>query len=489
MGIEQAHRHYVGGGFVAGKGTRFTVTNPSDGSDFAAVTGVSGDQIGYAIAAARTAFDDGPWPAMPAMDRAACLRAMIAWLNGNRQRIEDILVAEAGVVRTSAVRAGQLDLPLKHATDLIDLFLKLPEVEDNPLPLGERFTGSTTVQSFRRYEPIGVLVAISAYNFPFVISIWKVISALIAGNCVILRPSPLTPLSSLILGEAAEAAALPPGVFNVLAEASSDGAILLGTDPAIDMISFTGSTLVGQQVARQAVGTMKRVQLELGGKSAQIYLPDAAGLAGTAGNRACVPHSGQVCVAGTRIFVPQEAKPEILVTIADMLSGVVIGPADDPKTVMGPLINDDAVQRCEDFVKIAVDAGARVVCGGTRPPRPTRGHYFAPTILDLDDMTNPAARAEIFGPIACVIGYRDIDHAVAMANDTAYGLSGHVFGKDVQAAVDVACRLRTGTVNVNGSALSAFASGGGRRLSGVGRERGIEGLRIFQEVKCVNVVS
>jgi aldehyde dehydrogenase (NAD+) len=156
---------------------------------------------------------------------------------------------------------------------------------------------------------------------------------------------------------------------------------------------------------------------------------------------------------------------------------------------MGPLINAGAVARCERFVQAALDAGAHLVCGGKRPAHLKDGHYFEPTLLDVEDHNNPAARDEIFGPVACVIGYRDIEHAIEMANDTSYGLSGYVFGTDVAQAVDVACRLRTGTVNVNGSALSAYASGGGQRLSGIGRERGIEGLRIFQEIKCLNVVS
>lgn len=486
---DRAASLYIDGQFVGGQGAELVIENPSDGSTIAVVAGASLEQTRAAIAAAQRARSAGSWSGLPATERAAALMRMVRWFDDNKARIEDLLVAEAGVVRASLVRAGQLDAPLRHAADLIDLFLKLPEIEDNPLPLSERFTGAATVQSFRRYEPVGVVAAISAYNFPFVIGIWKTVSALIAGNCVILRPRPLTPLSSLIFGEAAHAAGLAAGVLNVIAEAGADGAMLLGTDPAVDMVSFTGSTEVGRKVMVQAAGTIKRLQLELGGKSAQIFLPDAVDLAGSAGNRACVPHSGQVCIAGTRIFVPQEAKAGLIEDIAASLATITIGPADDPATTMGPLINDAAVSRCERFVEAAVAAGARIACGGKRPAHLSHGYYFQPTILDLDGPDNPAARDEIFGPIACVMGYRDIDHAVAMANDTPYGLSGHVFGKDVRAAVDVACRLRTGTVNVNGSALSAYASGGGQRLSGVGRERGIEGLRIFQELKCINVVS
>ncbi|MCR5871024.1 MULTISPECIES: aldehyde dehydrogenase family protein [unclassified Sphingomonas] len=480
---------YIDGAFVGGLGAPVDVENPSDGTIFATVQGASAAQVESAIHAAWQARQSGLWSGRPAADRAADLSRMIAWFADNKDVIEDLLVAEAGVVRASLVRAGQLDAAIQHATDLIELFLTLPEIEDNPLPLRDRFKEVSAIQSLRRYESVGVVAAISAYNFPFVISMWKTISALIAGNSVVLRPSPLAPLSSLVFGEAAHTANLPAGVFNVIVESGAEGAVLLGTDPRVDMVSFTGSTKVGQQVMVQAAATMKRLQLELGGKSAQIFLPDATALASTAGNRACVPHSGQVCVAGTRIFVPQDEKEAIMAAIAQSLAGVVIGPADHPATTMGPLINGTAVRRCEAFVADALASGARLICGGRRPPKLDHGHYFEPTILDLPDCANIAAREEIFGPIACVIGYRDIDHAIEMANDTPYGLSGHVFGKDLSRAIEVACRLRTGSVNVNGSALSAFASGGGQRLSGVGRERGIEGLRIYQELKCITVVS
>ena len=334
---------------------------------------------------------------------------------------------------------------------------------------------------------MGVVAAISAYNVPLFIGLWKIIPALITGNTVILRPSPLTPLATLLIGEAASAAGLPDGVLNIVAEAGNDGAVLLSTDRRIDMVTFTGSSAVGKQVIRQSADTMKRYQLELGGKSAQIYLPDSVELATAAGDRVCLAHSGQGCVLGTRIFVPEDRKAAVLDMMASSLSRIVVGPADDPATTMGPLISRAQVERCEQFVEAAVRAGGRIVFGGRRPPHLTQGFYFEPTVLDVADNDNPAAREEIFGPVVCVIGYRDVDHAVQMANDSPYGLSGHVFGKNMRQAYEVAARLRTGTVNINGGAMSAFASSGGRGLSGVGRERGVEGLRIYQEIKCMSV--
>ncbi len=478
---------FFDGRFQRGDGALLTVLNPSDESVVGEVRGATTAQIEAAIGGARAAFDDGRWSGVPLIQRAQALRSMVQWLSDRKERLTDLLVAEAGLVRRSPIKQAQVDVALKQANDIIGLALTLPEIDDNPLPPAERFTESGAVHSFRRYEPVGVISAISAYNFPFFISAWKVFPALIMGNTVVLRPSPLTPLAVTMLAEAAAAADLPNGVLNVVVEDGSEGAVVMTTDPRVDMVTFTGSSAVGRQVMVQAATTMKRLQLELGGKSAQIYLPDAVELAAAAGDRVCLAHSGQGCVLGTRIFVPEERKAAVLDMMASSLSRIVVGPADDPATTMGPLISRAQVERCEQFVEAAVRSGGRVLCGGRRPQHLAQGYYFEPTVLDVPDNENPAAREEIFGPVVCVIGYRDIDHAVQMANDSPYGLSGHVFGKNMRQAYEVAARLRTGTVNINGGAMSAFASSGGRGLSGVGRERGVEGLRIYQETKCMSV--
>jgi aldehyde dehydrogenase (NAD+) len=316
-----------------------------------------------------------------------------------------------------------------------------------------------------------------------------VLPALIAGNCVILRPSPLTPLAALIFGEAAKAAGLPAGVLNVVADAGAEGGIMLSTDPRVDMVAFTGSSAVGRQVMSQASTTMKRLQLELGGKSAQIYLPDSLLAARMAAAQVCLSHAGQGCALGTRIFVPEADKAQAMQAMAATFAQIKIGDPADPATTMGPVISAAQRERCQRYVDLAVEAGAKVICGGKRPPSPTKGFYFEPTILDTPDNRNPAAQEEIFGPVVSVIGYRDLDHAVEMANDSAYGLSGYVHGKDLKQAVAVAARLRTGTVNVNGGLLSANASSGGWRSSGIGRERGIEGLRIYQQIQGMNITG
>ena len=481
-------RLFIGGRLVAGEGERFAVVNPGTEEVLIELAGASEAQVEAAVAAARQAYDSGVWSGLPAIERAQMLRKLMAYLADQRSRLIDLAVREAGCPVSSGTMHAQVDSPLKHGLDTIELFLKLPEMEENPLPLAERTPmRGGPVQSLRRYMPVGVVAAVSAYNFPFYTNLWKVLPALITGNTVVLRPNPLTPLSALIFGEAAQAAGLPPGVLNVVADKGAMGGVLLSTHADVDMVAFTGSTAVGKQVQVQSAPTMKRLQLELGGKSAQVYLPGSAAEARMAAMIVCVSHAGQGCALGTRIFVPEAEKAQVLEGMAAMLANLVIGDPADPKTNVGPVVSAAQRDRCQRFVDLAVAAGAKVVSGGKPAASPAKGFYFEPTILDTPDNKNPAAQEEIFGPVVCVIGYRDLDHAVEMANDSAYGLSGYVYGKDPKQAVAVASRLRTGTVNVNGGLLSAYASSGGWKSSGVGRERGIEGLRVYQQIQMMNI--
>jgi acyl-CoA reductase-like NAD-dependent aldehyde dehydrogenase len=341
--------------------------------------------------------------------------------------------------------------------------------------------------SIRRFEPVGVVSAITPYNGAVIMAFQKLIPALMAGNSVILRPSPLTPISSLAFGMAAEAAGLPAGVLSVVVEQGAAGAELLTTDPAVDMVSFTGSTTVGRQILAQSAATIKRVALELGGKSAQIYLEDALHRVAAGAGQVVAMTSGQACVAATRMLVPEEHKDQVLEAVSVAYGAIKVGPPSDPSALMGPVISSAHRARCERFVAVAEEHGGKVVCGGGRPSGLERGYYFEPTVLDVADNSNPAAQEEIFGPVLAVIGYRDVDDAVRIANDTIYGLSGQVYGGDVSAATAVARRIRTGAVNVNTSLFSAYAPGGGYKQSGLGRERGVEGIRAFQEVKHVVV--
>jgi aldehyde dehydrogenase (NAD+) len=383
---------------------------------------------------------------------------------------------------------SQVALPLGQAPEIISLFCALPETEENPLSLAARVSATgAVIQSHRRYTPIGVVAAVAAYNFPFLTALWKLFPALIAGNTVVLRPSPLTPLSAMVFAEAAIEAELPPGVLNIVIEPGLEGARLLTTHPAVDMVAFTGSTAVGTQVMAQAAPTMKRIQLELGGKSAQIFLPDSADRAAQIAAGVCTAHAGQGCALGTRIFVPQERKADVLEQISAIFAKIRVGRADDKDTQLGPVISAAQRARCAHFVALAVQNGGRVVAGGKRPAHLDKGFFFEATALDVPDNSNPAAQEEIFGPVVTIIGYRDLDHAVAMANDSRYGLSGYVFGQDKAAAFKVGLGIRSGTVNVNAGMMSSYISSGGQRMSGINRERGVEGLRLYQNMSCFNL--
>lgn len=478
---------YIDGAFVLGEGQGFVVENPSDESVVAEVVGGSAGQFNRAIEAARTAFDDGRWSGLSMKQRGEIMRRYAEALRKRADKLREFAILEAGCPVSSTVMGAQVHAPLRMTDDIIDMFLTLPEHEENPLPLHERVNPYFTVQSLKLYRPLGVVSAISAYNVPFYTAFWKVVPALMAGNSVILRPNPLTPLSSLIFAEAAEEAGIPAGVLNVLYEVGLEGGQLMSTHKAVDMVSFTGSCTVGAKVAEQAAPTLKRLVLELGGKSAQIYLPDAAERAISAAHSVCTSHAGQGCVLGTRVFVPEDKKAMVLEGMAAAVADVKIGPASDPATVLGPVISAGQRARCEHFTAAAVAAGGRVVAGGKRPAHLDKGFYFEPTVLDLPDNKNPAAQEEIFGPVIGVIGYRDLDHAVEMANDSPFGLSGWVHGQDKVKAMEVGLRIRSGAVNVNGAVMSSYASGGGIKMSGLGRERGKEGLREFQMVTTFNL--
>jgi aldehyde dehydrogenase (NAD+) len=480
--ILEERRSFVAGQWVEG-GDPFPIVNPADESTVTQLGATRLEDIGQAIAGARQTFDEGVWADRPARERADSLHALLDHIESLHEPLVATMVAEAGQPVLFAERA-QYSAGIELSRNTIDLFLSLAEEEANPVPVDELVRGRVA-NSIRRFEPIGVVAAITPYNGAIIMAFQKLIPALLAGNSVILRPSPLTPLSSLVFGSAAEAADLPPGVLSVVVEQGADGAEILTTDPRVDMVSFTGSTAVGRQILSQAAPTVKRVALELGGKSAQIYLPDALHRVAQGAAQVVAMTAGQACVAATRMLVPQEQKDSALEAASAAYGAIKVGPPSDPAAMVGPLITAAQRERCERFVSLAEEQGAKVVCGGGRPAGLERGYYFEPTVLDIPDNSNPAAQEEIFGPVLAVIGYKDIDDAVRMANDSIYGLSGQVYGADAAAATALARRIRSGAVNVNTSMFSAYAPSGGYKQSGLGRERGIDGIRAFQEVKHI----
>ena len=471
--------------YIAGKwggdGEPFAVENPADESHVADVASASPAEAERAITEARRSFDSGVWADIPAADRARVLHEFLDHIEATSKALVDTMVAEAGQPPVFAERT-QFGSGLALARETISLYLSLRHEEVNQVPV-DQLVANGMMLSVLRHEPVGVVAAITPYNAAFMMAMQKIIPALMAGNSVIVRPSPLTPLSSLVLGTAADAAGLPPGVLSVMVESGSAGAEALSSHPAVDMVSFTGSTAVGRLILAQAAPTIKRVALELGGKSAQIYLDDAVSRAARGAAAVVAMTAGQACVAATRMLVPHGRKDEVIEAVSRIYAGLRVGTPSDPSAMLGPVISAGQRARCEQYVAAAVEHGGRVAVGGGRPEGLDRGYYFQPTVLDLPGNDNPAARDEIFGPVLGIIGYRDIDDAIRIANDSQYGLSGQVYGADVAAAVAVARRLRTGAVNVNAGFFSPYAPGGGYKQSGLGRERGVDGIRAFQEVK------
>lgn len=481
---------FVDGAFVPGAGETFTITDPATEEVVGEVAGASTDQVAAAVAAARRAFDTGPWPRMTVDERCDALVRMADAFEARRDVLTETVIAEAGCPRTFS-QMMQVGMGLTSGRDLVQLARTLPEWEHNELPLSEYVAGNSVKLSIRRYEPVGVVAAISPSNFPFTTNVWKVFPALATGCTVVLRPSPATPLEATIFGEAAEEAGLPPGVLNVVPEPGPAGAELLTTHPGVDLVSFTGSSAVGRLIGERAAASMKRLILELGGKSVQLHLPDALadGPAGAAMGAFAVfyAHAGQGCSLQTRILVPEEQVAAVLDAVAATAASFTIGDTRDPATTLGPVVSAASRDRIEGLVARGVDAGGRIVAGGARPASRDRGYYYEATVVAIDDNANPLAQTEVFGPVVTVQGYRDLDEAVAIANDSPYDLSAGVYTLDLSVGLDLVGRIRTGTVQVNTGAANAFTPMGGYKQSGVGRERGVLGIRAFQQAKHVVV--
>lgn len=476
---------YLDGGFVDGRAPAFAVEDPATEEEFARAPAGDAAQFELAVAAARRSFDAGVWTSVPLAERVRVLAAMADALDEMRDELVRTVIRETGTpVRIAGLM--QVDMALEQARQLPALLATVPEWEHNELPLEAHIAGAggrDVLTSIRRYEPCGVVAAITPYNFPLQPAVWKVFAALAAGCSVILRPSPLTPLSVLAFGIAADRAGLPAGVLGVVPESGAAGAELLTSDPRVDCVSFTGSTAVGRRIAAQAAPTVKRLVLELGGKSVQLYLPDALGNVAAGVGTVFASHAGQACSSQSRVLVPMEALDAAVEQAAAVARAVPVGDPQDPATVVGPVISAAQHGHVTGLIDDAVGAGARLVTGGGRPAHLTRGHFLEPAVLVVDDNANPIARHEAFGPVVSIQGYRDLDEAVAIANDTEYGLSGAVYSADVRAGLAVARRIRSGTVQVNRPAANAYTPMGGIKQSGVGRERGVAGLREYQEIQ------
>ncbi|TQS42028.1 aldehyde dehydrogenase [Cryptosporangium phraense] len=471
---------FIGGEWVAPSDTSaFDVISPSSEEIVGRVPEAQKADVDAAVAAARKAFDEGPWPRSTPEERADAMARLSGIINEKLEDFARTISTEMG----SPIQFSRFGQVLA-ATMALDFYAGLTrETQWEETRAG--LLGPTVV----RRAPVGVVAAIVPWNVPLYVSMLKLAPALAAGCTVVLKPAPASPISGQMLGEAIEAAGLPAGVVNIVPADRAVGEYLV-THPGIDKVSFTGSTAAGRRIASLCGENLRRVTLELGGKSAAVLLPDvdlATALPQVI--NVGLMNNGQACVAQTRILAPRERYREVVDALVDQVSAQVVGDPLGEDTHIGPLVSATQRERVEGYLAAGKKEGATVALGGGRPKGFDRGWYVEPTVFTDVDNSMTIAQEEIFGPVLSVIPYGDVDDAVKIANDSRYGLSGSVWTEDPDAGLDVARRVRTGTFNVNTFMLENCAPFGGFKESGLGRELGPEGLAAYIEYQSVNLPS
>ena len=474
-------RLYIGGEWSeAADGRTFEVVSPHSEQPVGTAYAAGPAEIDRAVAAARAAVDNGPWPRTDPAERIAAVRRLADLYAGRRKEMARLITTEMGSP-ISFSKLAQATLPWALLGSFAALAEKHRWEETRPGFYGQDVT--------LRREPVGVVAAIVPWNMPQFLIVSKLAPALLAGCAVVVKAAPETPLDALLLAEMVDELGLPPGVVSIVPGDREAGAHLVD-HPGVDKVSFTGSTAAGRLVGAACGASLKRVSLELGGKSAAVVLDDADPEAVAAGVKvAGLMNSGQACVAQTRVLAPASRYDEYVDALAAMVAEVPVGDPDDPATEIGPLVARRQQERVRDYIELGAKEGARLVVGGTEMPDGVdRGWYVRPTLFADADNTMRIAREEIFGPVLTVIPYADEAEAVRLADDSEYGLSGSVWTPDIDRGLAVARKVRTGTFGVNQPySMDPVAPFGGVKGSGLGREFGREGLDAYLEVKAISV--
>jgi len=470
----------------AASGKRFDNLNPATEEVLGQVADGGHEDMERAIAAARRAFDSTDWSTNHAL-RKRCLEQLQEAVEADREQMRAELVAEVGTP-VMVTYGPQLDLPIDDAFRWPAKYIDQFEWE-RPLADSDSFG----VHSRRMVvkEPQGVVGAIVPWNFPFEVTANKIGPILATGNTVVLKPAPDTPWNATRLGRLiAEHTDIPAGVVNIVTAADHLVGEDLTLDPRVDMISFTGSTVTGKRIMEKGAATLKRVFLELGGKSAMIVCDDADFATVLPGAGAACMHAGQGCALLTRVLLPRSRYAEGVEILTAVMANIPYGDPTDPNVLQGPQVSAKQRDRVMSYIQKGIDEGANLVVGGHRPARFDKGYFVEPTLFTDVDNSMTIAREEIFGPVLAVIPYDDDEDAIRIANDSAYGLSGGVFSADPDRAMAIARRIRVGSISVNGGMwYGADGPYGGYKTSGIGRQNGIEGFNTYLETKVVGILA
>ncbi|MGZ4150412.1 MAG: aldehyde dehydrogenase family protein [Actinomycetota bacterium] len=475
--LQNAHHDLLIGGERPGAadGRTFETLDPATGEPIAVVAHAGAEDVDRAVRAARAAFEDGPWASMSAADRGGLIERLAQLVEENADELAELESLDNGkpVTYAKVVDVGSSAGHLRY-------FAGWPtKIEGEVIPVRAPDTLCYTLK-----EPVGVCGQIVPWNFPLLMACWKVAPALAAGCTIVLKPAEQTPLTAIRLGELALEAGIPEGVLNVITGDGETGAGLVD-HPDVDKIAFTGSTVVGREIGAKAGAALKRVTLELGGKSPNIILPDADLDAAVKGSWTAIYfNSGQSCNAGSRLFVPKENFDEVVAALAERAAGAQVGPGLDTSTQVGPLVSAEQLERVTGYIESGKAEGAELVTGGDAPD--AGGYFVAPTLFTTTSDDIKIAREEIFGPVLVAMPYETLDEVAERANDTEYGLAAGVWTRSLSSAHKLAARLRAGSIYINQWGLAdASAPFGGFKASGVGREHGHAGLDAYLEVKTV----